>query len=154
MRGLITDLALSDELAAWAAARIPHVGDAGFGPCWAVGVPVRGKLAAVVVFHDYQPGAGTVQLSMAADDARWIGREVVGRILGLAFAKPWASGAIRKVWVAIPSTAERVVALNVALGLKTEAKLRHHYAPKVHAVICSIMATEWLARYGKGNGHG
>lgn len=137
-------------MAAWAARRIPHVGDAGFGPAWAVGVPLGGELAAVIVWHDWQPQAGTVQLSMASDNPRWINRRVVGRLLGLAFERPWQSGPVRKVWVSIPSTAERVIALNVALGLRKEGVLRHHFAQGVHCWIGGIMEREWRKRYGEG----
>ena len=102
----------------------------------------------MVVYHDWQPRAGTVQLSMAAETPRWVSRGTVGRILGLAFERPWDSGPVRKVWVAVPSESPRVVAFNAALGLKREATLRHHYADGVHAVVLSIMRREWLARYG------
>jgi len=149
MATLLTDKRLSPELAEWAAARTPHVGSAGYGPAWAVGIALQGKLAAVVVWHDFQPQHGTVQLSMASDNPRWINREVIGRLLGLAFLEPWGREAvqIRKVWVAIPSTAERTIRLNEALGLKREATLRHHFAPGVHTVICSILRHEYVAKY-------
>jgi RimJ/RimL family protein N-acetyltransferase len=136
---------LTAELAAWAAARIPHVGDAGFGPCWAVGVARDGALAAVVVFHDYQAGHGTVQLSCAADTPRWASREVVGAILGAAFNGAWWK--VRKVWAATASTNARAVRFNQGIGMKQEAILRHHYAQGVHSVICSMMEAEYRRRY-------
>jgi hypothetical protein len=63
MATLLTDRRLSAELSQWGAARIPHVGAAGFGPNWTIGVALHGKLAAVVVWHDFQPQHGTIQLS-------------------------------------------------------------------------------------------
>jgi hypothetical protein len=149
MAVLLTDRRLSPELAEWAASRIAHVGAAGFGPNWSIGVALAGKLAAVVTFHDFQPAHGTVQLSMASVDPRWINRHTVGRLLGLAFDAPWGREGvlIRKVWVAIPSTAVRTIRLNEALGLRREATLRHHLAPNVHAIICSILRHEYRARY-------
>lgn len=149
MAVLLTDRRLSAELAEWASARVPHVGAAGFGPCSAVGIALQGELAAVVVWHDFQPRHGTVQLSMASATPAWINRAVVGRILGLAFEAPWGRDAvqIRKVWVAIPSTAVRTIRLNEALGLKREATLRQHFYPHVHAVICSIMQGEFKRLY-------
>ncbi len=136
---------LTAELAAWAAARIPHVGADGFGPCWAVGVARGDALAAVVVFHDYQPGHGTVQLSCAAETPRWASREVVGAILGFAFNGAWWS--VRKVWTATPSTNERAIRFNKGIGLKQEGILRHHYATGIHSVICGMMAAEFRRRY-------
>lgn len=149
MTHLVLDGALSAEMAAWAAARIPHVGAAGFGPCWAIGVAQEGMLAAVVVFHDYQPMTGTVQLSMASASPRWITRQLVGRILALAFEGRLGTP-VRKVWVAIPSTSQRVVELNARLGLKPEAKIRNHFAHRVSAVVCGIMRNEWLKLYKAG----
>jgi hypothetical protein len=97
---LLTDRRLSPELAEWAAARIEHVGSAGFGPCWACGVALQGKLAAVVVWHDYYPAFGTLQLSIASVNPRWANRHTFGRVLALAFDQPWGVQAtqIEKVW--------------------------------------------------------
>jgi hypothetical protein len=66
-RSLLHGPDLTDALAAWAGERIEHIGAGGFGPCWAVGVVRNDAMAAVVVFHDFQPWHGTVQLSAAAD---------------------------------------------------------------------------------------
>jgi RimJ/RimL family protein N-acetyltransferase len=138
---------LTEPLAAWAAERIPHVGAAGFGPCWAVGVVRQGELAAAVVYHDWQAEAGTVQLSCAAASPRWATRQVVGAILGAAFLGKLGAP-VRKVWTATPHTNERAVRFNNGIGFKREAVLRQHYAPGVHAVICSILAPEWRKRFG------
>lgn len=145
----------TDRLATWCARRIPHVGLDGdgrhlFGECWAVGVMRGGRLAAAVVFSDYHPGYGTVQLSCAAARpglARWAMPDVLGAILGAAFEGKLGAP-VRKVWTATPSTAKGVVKFNAHVGFKQEAVLREHYAPKVHAVICSMMAYEWKRRYG------
>lgn len=136
---------MTDALAAWAAARIPHVGVAGFGPCWAIGVTRGEALAAVVVFHDWQAAHGTVQLSCAAETPRWASREVVAEILGLAFNGMWWR--LRKVWTATPSTNERALRFNRGIGMKQEAILRHHMAPGVHSVICSMLEAEYRRRY-------
>jgi hypothetical protein len=138
---------LTEHLAAWAAARIPHVGADGFGPCWAVGVVRGDAMAAVVVLHDFQPSLGTVQLSAAADSPRWATRQVVGAILGAAFLGRLGAP-VRRVWTATPSTNERAVRFNLGVGFVREAVLREHYAPKVHAVICGMMAREWQRKYG------
>lgn len=139
---------LTDELAAWAARRIPHVGEGGFGPCWAVGVARGGELAAVVVLHDFQPGCGTVQLSCAADTPRWASKQVVGAILGAAFSGKLGAP-VRRVWTATPSTNERAIRFNRGIGFVREAVLREHFATKVHAVVCGMMRREWERRYGQ-----
>jgi hypothetical protein len=151
---LLTDRALSPELANWAAARIRHVGAIGFGPNWSIGVALRGELVAVITFHDFQPQHGTLQLSMASATPVWVNRRVIGRILALVFQEPWGpvpGVPIRKLWVAIPSTAERTIGLNEALGLKREATLRHHFALGVHTVVCSMMSWEFRRLYRSEN---
>ena len=140
---------LTEHLARWAALRIPHVGDVGFGPCWAVGVIRRDALAAVVVFHDYQDTFGTVQLSAAADRPLWATRQVIGAILGVAFEGKLGPAA-RKVWTATPHDNDRAITFNLGIGFTREAVLRQHFGPKRHAVICSILAPEWRKRYKEG----
>jgi len=129
---LIHGPAMTAGLAEWAAARMPHV--AGFGPCWAVGVVRRDALAAVAVFHDYQPEGGTTQVSMAAETPRWASRPVVAAILGAAFSGRLGQP-VRKVWSAMASGNARAIRFNLGIGFKREAVLRHHFAHGVHAVI-------------------
>lgn len=137
---------LTAPLAAWAAARIPHVGAQGFGPCWAVGVLRADDLAAVVVFHDWQREEGTVQLSAAADTPRWASRAVVGGILGMVFGG-MLGAPVRCIWTATPHTNERAIKFNVGIGMTREAVLRERYAPKVHAVIHSMLEREYRKIY-------
>lgn len=138
----------NDELLRWCGARIPHVGERGFaGGGWAVGVVRRRQLAAVVVFHEWMPDHGTVQLSCAAETPLWASRRVVGAILGVAFGGLLGS-AVNKVWTATPHTNDRAIKFNEGVGFKREATLRQHYGPRTHAVICSILAPEWRRRYG------
>ena len=143
---------LTAELAAWAAARIPHVGDGGFGPCWAVGVARGRALAAVVVLHDFQPTLGTVQLSAAAASPRWASRQVVGAILGAAFLGRLGAP-VRRVWMAMPHTNRRAIRFAKGVGFVVEATLREHFAPRVHAVVCGMLDREWKKRYVEA-GHG
>lgn len=50
----------------------------GFGPCTAaVALDARHRLSAVLVFHNYQPEAGVIEVSAVADDARWAQRGVL-----------------------------------------------------------------------------
>lgn len=134
------------ELVRWCGKRIPHVGEDGFASGWAVGVVRRRELAAVVVFHDWQPACGTVQLSCAADTPLWASRRVVGAILGVAF-QGTLGAAVFKVWTATPHENARAIRFNEGIGMKREAVLRHHFGHKQHAVICSILAPEWRKRY-------
>lgn len=73
-----------DRVAAWVAARIPGCAR-GFGECRAMGVASRDRMAAGVVFHNWQPEAGVVEMSCAADDPRWMTRRVMRVAFGYVF---------------------------------------------------------------------
>lgn len=138
-----------DALAKWCAARIPHVGKAGFGPCRAIGVATGNQpddtLLAVVVYHDYVPSYGVCQLSMAARSPKWASREAIRGLLSV----PYEQYGCRKVWTATPSDNLRAIRFNEGIGFRREAILRHHYAPRRHAVICSMLRNEFEARWKK-----
>lgn len=136
----------TEPLAAWAAGKIAHVGPAGFGPCWAIGIVRHNALAAVVVYHDWQRAAGTAQVSVAAETPAWASRAVIRALLGATFGG--ALGApIRKVWAVMPHTSARALRFNRGIGFKQEAILRHHFAPGIHAVISSMLDREFARRY-------
>lgn len=44
-----------------------------------------GKVVAVTVFHDYDADAGVIQISAAADSAKWLTRPVLLEMFGYAF---------------------------------------------------------------------
>jgi hypothetical protein len=148
----------SDVLAAWAAKRIEHVGETGFGPCQAIGVasgPYSDDiLLGVCVYHDYQPQAGTIQISFASISPRWATRDVISQLL----AYPFEQLAVRKVWMAIPHPSQtevprsvtamrrlglRTLRFNVGIGLRIDGVLRHHFSRNRHAVIVSMMQSEY-----------
>lgn len=133
-----------DAVARWVADQIPHVGERGFGLCRAIGVMRDDKLAAGVVFHDWQPEAGTLQVSCAAASPRWASRPVLRVLLSYGFDTAKA----QKLWVAIPHDNERAIRFNKGIGMKQEAVLRRHFGPKRHAVILSMLHHEYQDRYG------
>jgi RimJ/RimL family protein N-acetyltransferase len=147
---LVHGRGLTDEMAAWAAKRIPHVGEDGFGSCWAVGIAHKGALQAVVVFHDWQIDEGTVQASCAADSWRGCSRELLGEILAPAFEGRLGVAPVRKVWVSAPSTNDAALRFIERTGFKREAVLREQYGPRVHAVVFGMMRREWRKRYRSG----
>lgn len=133
-------------LAAWAADRIEALAGGDFGPCQAAAVIRNGAVAAAVVFHDWQDRAQTLQLSMAADTPRWASREVIAGLYAYAFERAGAN----KLWTATPHTSERVLKFNRGVGMRQEATLRHHFGPKLHAVICSMTRAEYARSPWKG----
>lgn len=127
------------QVAAWVAERIPHVAGGHFGPCQCAGV-VRGDyMIAGVVFHDWQPGPDTLQLSMAADTPMWSRPEVLSGLFRYAFV---TNGA-QLLWTATPIDNDKALKFNLHIGMKREAVLRHRFGHKRHAVICSMTRGEW-----------
>jgi len=130
-----------DAVAGWVAARIPHVGDLGFGACKAIGVVgASGVLAAGLVYHDYQPRARTIQLSMAADSPRWATKQVIRLLLFY----PFEELGLNKVWTATPHTNTRALKFNKGVGFVQEGVLRHQFGPGEHAVICGMLRKDYL----------
>lgn len=133
----------------WAASQLPHVGARGFGPCQAVGV-VKGsgasdaRLLAVVVFHDWQPAARTVQISCASTSPMWAHPQTIRELLSIPFGKDYDCF---KVWVAIPHTNERSIRFNRGMGMREEARIRHQFGQGTHAVIMGMTRPEWGKRW-------
>lgn len=65
-----------DRMAPWVADRIKVSGD-GFGNCRALGVEHRGAIVAGLVFHNWEPDHGLIEISAAAEHRGWMTREVV-----------------------------------------------------------------------------
>lgn len=127
------------NMAAWVAERIPHMHGGDFGPCVAGGVVKDGRLVAGVVFHEYQPTYSTVQVSIAAEEARWASRAV----LRAMFDYPFNQLGVDLLWAAMPADLPNVHAFNKRLGFKKEATLRRRYGGKRHAIIASMTRGEW-----------
>jgi len=137
----------SGAVARWVAARLPHVGAAGFGPNAAIAVVSQDEtIMAGVVFHDWQELAGTMQLSCAADTPRWATRRIVSALL----AYPFVQLAVNKCWTATDHANARALRFIKGIGFKQEAILRHQFGGKHHAVICSMMRGEFHRRYCDG----
>lgn len=72
------------RVADWVAARIPGC-ERGFGKCQALGVAHDGRVVGGMVFHNWSPEFGTIEISAAADDPRWLTREVINMALDYVF---------------------------------------------------------------------
>jgi RimJ/RimL family protein N-acetyltransferase len=133
----------SAALADWAARRIAHVGEAGFGFCQAIGIAAGSSAAdelyAVAVFHDFQDTARTVQISMAARSPKWATPGVIRALLHY----PFVQLGLNKIFVAIPDDNARAIRFNEGIGLKREAVLRHQFGPGRHAVFLSMLRKEY-----------
>lgn len=132
-----------EAVAAWVARQIPHVGPRGFGPCRALAVVCGDRPLAGFVLHDYQPEAGTIQISMAAVSPLWAKPDTIRGLL----AVPFVQYGCFKVWTCIPHDNERAIRFNEGIGMKSEATLRHQFGRGRHARIFGMTAPEWRAKW-------
>lgn len=132
-------------VAEWVRKRIPHMSGGDFGPLVAIGVvddddrPVAGA-----VFHGYNtlPGGGDIQMSMAAESARWA---VKGIIRGLLHY-PFVQAGCHRVTTITPFRNARALKINAGLGFEQEGRVRRGFGDD-DAIIMGLMredAQRWL----------
>jgi Acetyltransferases, including N-acetylases of ribosomal proteins len=136
----------SDAVASWVLARLPDVH--GFGQCVALGVADKnGTLLMGIVFSDYQPQWGTMQLSIAADSPRWAHKGIIKQLL----AYPFEQAGVQKLWAAHEHTNVRAQRLSKGLGFKHEGTLAQHFGPRKHAVISRMFREDYQRLYGRSS---
>lgn len=132
------------EVAAWVAARIPHVQRVEtFGPLAAIGVAREDELIAGVVYHNYLAEYQIGEVSFAASSPRWATRGNVVALLSVPFAQyGW-----RRLTSVVRHDNERVQRLLSGLGFKREGTVREMFAtqPKAHGVVYGMLAREYAA---------
>jgi RimJ/RimL family protein N-acetyltransferase len=109
-------------LVAWAAERIPDLHSQGFAlAATAMGVESSdGRVLGVVVFHSWEPWNGTIEVSAAADDARWLlARDAIAAMWEYAFR----ACDCQKIWSRTPRRNERALRFLRALGFTYAAIL-------------------------------
>jgi RimJ/RimL family protein N-acetyltransferase len=132
-------------VAEWVRARIPHMAGGDFGPCVAIGVEDdNGVLVAGAVYHGYSelPGGGDIQMSMAADSARWARKGIIRGLLHY----PFVQANCHRVTTITPLANGRALKINRGLGFEVEGRLRRGYGDD-DAVIMGLMredAHRWI----------
>ncbi len=71
------------RVSGWVAERID--GCRGFDKCQALGVEHNGQLVGGLVFHNWCPEHGVIEMSGASTDARWLTRTVITKALNYVF---------------------------------------------------------------------
>lgn len=131
-------------VAAWTAAHIPHMAGGAFGPGRAIGVAdSAANIVAGVVYHDYQPAFGTMQISMAAASPLWARRGVIRALLSY----PFEQLRVEKLWSAIPASNTRALRFNLGIGFEREAVLVRHFGAD-DAIITRMFRADYIARHG------
>ncbi|WP_245489078.1 GNAT family protein [Mesorhizobium sp. M7D.F.Ca.US.004.03.1.1] len=87
--------------------------EAGFGNCKAIGViEDGGDLVAGMVFHDWQPGPGLIQISSASKTPRWLTADV----RHIMFSYPFDQIGCQMVVLQVSAKNERMVRIAKAFG--------------------------------------
>lgn len=133
------------ELLAWANARIPLLNGPFGDSTTPLGVENDDGLAAVVVFSDWAPQAGTIQASAAADDARWLMDQ---RVIDMIWAYAFETCGCQKVWAVTSLKNTRMLRCFKALGFEFEARLRRHFGDD-DAIIARRFREDYDAQKGR-----
>jgi RimJ/RimL family protein N-acetyltransferase len=128
------------DVAAWVAARIPHMGPgADFGPCAAIGVADHaGRPLGGVVFSGFQPACRSIEVSFAADTARWLTAPLIGRILSY----PFVQLGCQRVTAVTPRRAARARDFLDRFGFKREGAVRKGFGTD-DAIVYGLLEREW-----------
>lgn len=134
---------LDSQVMLWVARNIPGIDTLDYGKAVALGVvSEEGQALAGVVFNEYRPQYGTIQVHVAAISPKWCTRNIVREIL----AYPFLQLKVNKVWSAMAHDNERAIRFNKGIGFKQEGTLRYHFGDK-HAVVTGMLAKEFRQRY-------
>lgn len=126
-------------MAAWAEARIEHLGGGGFGPAVFGEVARGGDRAAVVALYDWRVGYNTLGVSVALSGRPWASAGVIRAIFHYAFAQARAN----LLQVGTPAANLAGVRLVRRLGFRLDAVLRDRYGPGQAMTVFSLTAAEW-----------
>ncbi len=137
----------ADEyLAAWVGALMPTP-HTSFAPCTAIGSEVDGKLAGAVVYHDYQPGCRSIQMSLAAVNKRWLSKTAIKTY----FWYPFEQLKCERVTVIVASKNKPSRSLAEGVGFLQEGVVRKGFGSD-DAIIYGMLKDE--CRWIKGLRHG
>jgi RimJ/RimL family protein N-acetyltransferase len=132
-----------EAVGAWVKARLPNMPRLPV-PFVAIGVVDGAQLVAGVLFHNYIPEFGSIEVSIAADTPRWLSRNRVSLILGYPFRQLGCG----RVSAAIMASNSRSIRLCMGLGFKREGLVRRGFG-RDDAVILGLLREEWeRGRYG------
>ena len=138
---MLTLLYDQDEIVAqFVAALIPHCRRRGFGKCKAIGVlDEDGRLIGGMVYSNWDPDAGTIEMSGAATDPRWLTQ----RTLWALFSYPFIGCGCQMVLMRVQDDNERLLRQLAVFGFAF-VKQRRMFGRDRDGVIASLTEEEWV----------
>jgi hypothetical protein len=132
-----------DELVAEAVAQlIPHVGARGFGyAAKAIGViDEDGRLIGGLVYHNYDPQAGVIEISGAATSSRWLSRETIRRM----YQYPFHTCGCQMLFQRTPADSVKLLGQLAAYDY-TFIKVPRMFGRERDGVLCTLTYEDWCA---------
>lgn len=137
------------DVAHWVACHIdglaPYVGQFPygqvFGAATAIGVVDKtGQLVGGVVYHNWNPIAGNIELSFAATSPKWLTRDIVRALLRYAYGQLGC----QRVTAITPRRGTRARRFLDQFGFKREGCIRRGFGTD-HAIVSGLLREEWDA---------
>jgi RimJ/RimL family protein N-acetyltransferase len=127
-------------VADFVAAMIPHVRRLGFGPnVRAIGViDEDGTLLGGMVYHNWDPEAGIIEMSGAAVSPRWLTR----RTLAAMFSYAFGVCSVQQIMMRTPIENERVLRQLAAYGFEF-IKIPRMFGRDRDGMLCLLTDDEW-----------
>lgn len=127
-------------LARWAADHIWEGGNQQFGECKTMGVVRDGNLIAAMVFHNWNPECGVIEISGAGTDKRWLSRVT----LRAMFAYPFEDIGCQMVVMRVSERNEALARMLTVYGFKS------HRIPRLRGrdedeIIFTLTDDDWRA---------
>jgi RimJ/RimL family protein N-acetyltransferase len=143
----IHDPSLVPFIGEWVSKSLTSTGEIGFnGPFNSWGVVHNDELIAGVVFHDWNPGYGTICIQIASTNAHWASRAVIERLGKYAFFDLKC----QRITALVTSGNAAALRIAEAVGFKREAVLERG-ALDQNIIILRLFIEEWVAsKFYKG----
>jgi orotate phosphoribosyltransferase len=129
--------------------RIPQVKERGFGKCKAIGVTDGARMIAGIVYHNYDPDAGVLQISVAAEPGtRWCTPETLRRLYQFPFLQAGCQMVIQIVPAEDVGAQRQMAAMNHTL-----TRIPRLLGSTRDAVLGQLTVEDWIdskvcRRYG------
>ena len=134
----------------WAAMRMPHMAEHGFGPDSVPVAVVKGtgahdaRLLAVVIFNTFNAQAKSIQISCASDSPMWAHPETLRELLRYPFEQLGCF----MVWTMIGCENERSIRFNrKAMGMRQHGPIPHVFGEGKHAFIMQMTRHQWARKW-------
>lgn len=130
-----------DIVAQFVAQLIPSCRERGFGKCKAIGVIENGDLIAGLVYHNWDDGAGVIEMSGAALPGKfWLTSETLRRI----YEYPFLQVGCQMVLMRVRAEDTRLLRILAAIGYMF-VKVPRMLGRDKDGVICLLTIEDWIS---------